>query len=101
MQETRIQNPDGLAAAVPSDEDFSGRPTVANRRVRADRSFGDSRFISQTECCDYLGIGRTKFSEVRKTVEFPKPYKIAGCLRWKLSDVNTYIDVICGKAGAA
>lgn len=101
MQETRTQNPGGLAAAVPANEPPSGRPTVANRGARADLSFGKNRFINQTECCDYMGVSRTKFYEIRNAPDFPKAYKIAGCLRWKLADVDAYIEALQDDSEAA
>ncbi|TWT35881.1 hypothetical protein KOR34_07770 [Posidoniimonas corsicana] len=42
-------------------------------------------------CCEYLDIGRTKFGEIVKAGELPKPFQLGGRPHWLREDLDRYV----------
>lgn len=42
--------------------------------------------------CKYLAIGETKFRELMKSGDIPKPFNMGGCLRGHRTDLDGYIE---------
>ena len=60
---------------------------VRSRREQACKDFGLTRNGNYRECARLLDVGITKFWELARREDFPKPLKIGRLSRWPLSEV--------------
>lgn len=48
--------------------------------------------LSKKELLDLLGIGKTKFKDMRKQGKVPPPIDFEGMEKWKTKDIEGWVD---------
>ena len=71
-------------------------PSLAEKKAKnvEERAgaLGAGRYCDCKVCAAALGLGLTKFWELTKIYDFPKPLKIGRLCRWKVADVISWAD---------
>ena len=65
---------------------------VLTNMKAAEKAFGDDRFVGPDECGYYLGCGKSKFSDMAASPDFPRPIKVGRLRRWHLSEIKAYAE---------
>lgn len=66
--------------------------SMKERRTLAAQLFGDNRYVDRKECSAFLGVGLTKFQEIKERKDFPKPFRTGRFCRWQLGEIRTWIE---------
>ena len=51
-----------------------------------------SRLVTIKQVTDILNVSKKTVDRLRKTVDFPRPFRVRGSLRWKLAEVLEWIE---------
>jgi hypothetical protein len=58
------------------------------------------RGLSRTEAAQYVGVGETKFDEMRADGRMPRPVEIDGRKLWDIRDLDMAFDALKGETAA-